>query len=140
MNRRIDWNTDMPLRSVRGPIFDKYKYKIPRHTIPQRVPAQVSSTLKNTPIPDQKMDNYDFTFGIFGPPGMLVSPGIVGKEQTAYVTTAFNKKKIQRDYPQKQQHRENSFYKGPQRNIEYFIDFPMAIPTDLPCSVSGFKY
>lgn len=142
-NPRIYWDTDMPLRTTKGPVNDQYKFKQRNRTTEFVLPAHSGNTLKNTPIPDQKMNNFDFTFGFFGPPDQPVPAGIVDVPKTAKVSGRyFYKNKVSRGYPPTRSgmRRGNSFYDGPQQMIEIFIDTPMVLATDLPCSVSGFKY
>jgi len=141
MQPRIYWDTDLPLRSIKGPLYDKYKFKHLARNKDLQISPFAGNVLRNTPIPDQKMNNFDFTFGFFGPPDQPVRAGVVDTPQTARVDGRYlARNKVKRDYSQSTGNRDKSFYDGPQAMMEIFIDTPMVLGTDLPCSVSGFKY
>mgnify|MGYP003621439178 CR=1 FL=1 len=138
--QRIFWDTDVPLRTIKGPLYDKYKFKEYKGKEIKLTPY-AGNTIKNVGIPQQKMNNFDFTFGFFGPPDMPVRADIVDTPQTVRVNAAYYRKnKPNRGYSRSTGNRVNPFYDGPQSMMEIFIDTPMVLETDLPCSVSGFKY
>ena len=140
VGRRIYWDTDMPLRTLKGPLHDKYKYREYKGK-EVKLSSYAGNVLKNVAIPDQKMNNFDFTFGFFGPPDQQVQAGIVDQPQTAKVNSSYyNKNRPRRGYSRSTGNRDNSFYDGPQSMMEIFIDTPMVLGTDLPCSVAGFQY
>lgn len=106
------------------------------------IPAHAGSTLPNVPVPDQRMDRHDFTFGILGAPDNQVRPGVVGRETKVLISdTPANR--IRRNYSGSYDilaNVDHSFQNGPPQNIEIFVDSPFIAPTDLPCSVLGFKF
>lgn len=141
MNRRPIYNeTDMPLRGKIQPLHDKYKFKDRRNS-EITIPGWASGTEPNNPIPHQKQNLFDFVFSIFGPPDLPVPSGIVGKEHTIRVEN--NRAKIKREFSDIGGIMDNvdkSFYRGEQEMREHFVTMPFTLPTDLPCSVLGFKF
>jgi len=137
----IFWDTDIPLRSIRGPLYDQHKFKKIRGK-EMIIPVRGASTLPNVAIPDQMMNLHDLTYSFFGPPDNQVRPGFVGKIKKALVLN-FNGNERYHRYDGSYDLLANvdkSFQNASPDNIELFVDSPFAVKTDLPCSVLGFKY
>jgi len=121
----------IPVRGIIQPLFDSYRKK-EAVTTEITIPAWAVSDIKNTPIPYQVNHRYDFgNGGVYGPPDMPVSAGIVNTPGIIQVQQSKEGKQIEFI---------NGFYNGPQEYREIFVHMPFSLPTDLPCSTSMLKY
>jgi len=123
-------NLMVPLRGIIAPIYDQYRKRIlPKE--PMDIPAWAVSDMRNTPVPFIVEHRYDFgNGGVYGPPDMPVSRGIVNVPRT-----------VQRQIIEEEKEEPvHGFYNGPQENVELFVYSPFTLPTDLPCSTSMLKY
>ena len=127
------------LRGVLAPVFDTYRKKN-TSTYAMEVPAWAVSDIRNTPIPYTVEHRYDFGFGgVYGPPDMQVSAGIVNQPRTVMVQRVHNG--VNYNHGQDTEYAESTgFTSEPPENIELFVYSPFVLKTDLPCSTSMNKY
>lgn len=128
----------MPLQGVIAPIFDHYRKRDTR-TRTMTIPAWAVSHLKNTPVPFTVEHQYDFGYGgVYGPPDMPVSAGIVNVAtdiKTQYVSNGLHKFGV--EHPGVE---NTGFNTEPTENVEIFVYSPFTLPTNLPCSTNMLKY
>lgn len=121
-----------PLRGLILPIYDQYR-KRQQPTTQMKIPAYVVSDIRNTPVPFITEHRYDFgNGGVYGPPDMPVSRGIVNVPGTV------NRQVVEKKALPPAA--TSGFYNGPQDNMEIFVYSPFSLPTNLPCSTSQLKY
>jgi hypothetical protein len=126
-------NLMIPVRGIIQPIVDAYRKRTVPYTT-MEIPAWAVSEQRNTPIPYITEHRYDFgNGGVYGPPDMPVSRGIVNVPRQVTIQPTMAKPK--NNMPSKPE-----FYNGPQEMVEIFVYSPLVLPTNLPCSTSMLKY
>ena len=137
---KLNYDQDFPLRGKIAPLHDEYKFKDKRNTTVE-IPGWAVGVETNHPIPIQKNDLFDFTHSIYGPPDMPVRAGIVGRNKTVKVEN--NKVNMKRTWDSEEKeysYNNGGFYSGEQKMLEFFVDTPFVLESDLPCSVLGFQF
>lgn len=143
---KMDYDTQMPLRGNTAPVFNDYrstKETNRRRRIRIDIPGWATGVEPNNPIPYQKNDLFDFTYSVHGPPDLPVNADRIGKKKSVYIGVQPFPTARQWEEFDNRNYRINSnreFYNGPQEMQEHFVTMPFTLATELPCSVSGFKY